>query len=67
VKESEIRAEDSGDRMLGISDVGVANAILHDTRYERLPGMATTLDLKLTSRRESCSEPPLLGDRSNAR
>jgi hypothetical protein len=58
VKESEIRAEDSGDRMLGISDVGVANAILHDTRYERLPGMATTLDLKLTSRRESCSEPP---------
>jgi hypothetical protein len=47
------------DRMLGTNRRGSeANTILHDTRYDTLPGMADTFDLKLNSRRESCSEPP---------
>jgi hypothetical protein len=48
-----------GDRMLGTNRPWeCANTILHVTRYDTLPGMADTLDLELTSRRESCSEPP---------
>ena len=58
LKKNAIHAGDSGTACLERTDVGVRQQILHDSRYDMLPGLAATLDLKLTSRREPCSEPP---------
>jgi hypothetical protein len=58
LKKREIHAGDSGPHAWNYQRWECANTILRNTRYDTLPGMADALDLKLTSRRETCSEPP---------